>query len=211
MASQNLKTITFVELSPNAHAQLVQLANQKGMPIKTFAGKLIEEILALQTQDQIDQNPYINARAIFYQAELKQELYANARQIAAVYQENPTPENAEMLAAYCERANLDPENFVSSLPKYDPLASILENEIKGKSFKQAVVFLVDAFAKSNGEALASEDLVERAEKLGINHKTLIRAKAYINRSEESQIIAFKDGKSWFWKVENPQLPEPEPE
>ena len=211
MATQNVKTISAVELSPSAHTQLVQLANLQGIPIKTYAGKLIEELLSLKTQQEIAENPHLKARAIFYQMELAQERYANARAIAAVYQENPTEENADMFYAYCEMTKIDPKSFISALPKNDPLASILTTEIRGKSFKQAVVFLVDLFAKSNGEPILSQDILKKAELAGINQRTLERAKRYINRSEESQIVSVRLGKGWAWAIDNPALPEPDPE
>lgn len=210
MANTNVKTLTAVELSPSAHTQLVQLANLQGIPIKTYAGKLIEEFLSLQTKQEISDNPHLKARAIFYQMELAQERYANARTIAAVYQENPTPENADMFYAYCEMAGIDPKSFVSALPQDDPLSSILTSEIRGKLFKQAVVFLVDLFAKSGGEPVPTNDIFKRAENLGIGRVTLDRAKRYINSSEDAKIVSVRIGKEWAWKVSDPALPEPDP-
>lgn len=210
MATTNLKTITAVELSPSAHTQIVQLANTLGMPIKTYVGKLLEEYLTIKTKQEIANNPHLKARAVFYEMELAQERYANARTIAAIYQENPTPENADMFYSYCELSDIDPKSFISALPQDDPLASILTSEIKGKSFKQAVVFLVDLFAKSQGPVLSNE-IFERADKLGMNRRTIERAKSYINVSEDAKIVSVKTKDGWAWKVSDPALPDPEPE
>ena len=210
MATANVKTFTAVELSPSAHTQLIQLANLQGMPIKTYIGKVLEEYLTLKTKQEIMDDPHMKARAIYYKFEVAQERYANARTIAAIYQENPTPQNADMFYAYCELSDIDPKSFISALPQDDPLASILTTEIRGKSFKQAVVFLVDLFAKSQGNAILANEIFERAESLGIKPKTIERAKRYINASEETKIISVRVGKVWAWKVSDPALPEPDP-
>jgi hypothetical protein len=203
MYQDKQKIINYVSVKSDVFDWLITESNKKGVNIRYYVGDLMEYLYVTRDSfnDLIAKTP--DAKILFIKKSMQrqQELRASAYQIAAIYTENPTEQNADKLKEACDIANVGYDEVLQSIA-LDPFSSIIAQATSRTNIDKCVVWFTNLFNKQH--EINSNEVYKLAHEAGYTDKTIQRVRNIINQNPESpKIISARKGRVWVMRmVEN---------
>ena len=195
---KNLKTITFVKVTPLVHSEIVDACSNRGMHMAYFTGMVLEEAID-QGLHKLDGKNW----DIFWKARKLEQIKRDrdiVKKAAASYLMYPTEDGADLLAEMCDDVGLD----------YDEvLGDIEDDKFAELRLTQDSVYIertewLYTLLDENGGKLTVKYIRSRGEEFGYTKDVLNKIKNFMNEQGNlPKIISMKTGKDWVWKLEEP--------
>jgi len=193
---KNLKTITFVKVTPLVHSEIVDACSNRGMHMAYFTGLVLEEAIdqGLHKLDGRNWDIFWKARKL---ERIKQDRDI-VKKAAISYLMYPTEEGADLLAEMCDDVGLDYDEVLGDIED-DKFAEL--RMVQDSVFVERADWLY-TLLDENGGQLTVRYIQARGEEFGYTKDTLNKIKNFINKQDGlPRVVSAKDGNQWAWKLQ----------
>lgn len=199
MSNDDKKYLTNVPIDPMTHDRLVMLANKEGVKLADLVGEMLDEDFygwqPPNAEEQPGQRAMYNEFRVRQRQRLKQSVYT----LAAVYKEDPTEENADILAEQCELAGLDYKEVVDRVGK-DPFSSLIAFSRNGSKAGDCIKWLSETMRAAH-DGLTVQQVKALADERGFKMSMVNRCKRAINNDYDSpNIVSERQSTGWVWTL-----------
>ena len=193
---KNLKTITFVKVTPLVHNEIVEAYSNKGMHMAYFTGLVLEEAIdqGLHKLDGKNWDIFWKERKL---SQIKRDRDI-VKKAAASYLMYPTEDGADLLAEMCDDVGLDYNEVLGDIED-DKFAELrLTQDSMYVERTEWLYTLLD----ENGGKLTVKYIRSRGEEFGYTKDMLNKIKNFMNEQGNlPKIVSIKAGREWVWKLE----------
>jgi len=195
---KNLKSITYVKVTPLVHQEIVDACGNRGMNIAFFTGLILEDAIdqGLHRMDGKNRGVFWKGREL---SQIKRDRDV-VKKAATSYLMYPTEEGADLLAEMCDDVGLDYNEVLGDIED-DKFAEL--RMMQDSVFVERAEWLY-TLLDENGGKLTVKYIRSRGEEFGYTKDVLNKIKNFMNEQGNLPgIVSVKVGKDWAWELQEP--------